>query len=75
MFRVLVGCVSPAGEASGFVGDGLIREESVEVEAAGDRSSDPGTRKQAEGEEQEEEQSPTAEQQTQETEVLGSWWD
>ncbi|XP_046897374.1 cGMP-inhibited 3',5'-cyclic phosphodiesterase B isoform X1 [Hypomesus transpacificus] len=57
-----------SGEASGCVGDGLIREESVEVEAAGDRSSDPGARKQAEGEEQEEEQSPTAEQQTQETE-------
>ncbi|XP_062328136.1 cGMP-inhibited 3',5'-cyclic phosphodiesterase 3B [Osmerus eperlanus] len=57
-----------SGEASGFVGDGLIREESVEVEAAGVRSSDPGTRKQAEGEEQEEEQSPKAEQQTQETE-------
>lgn len=47
------------------MGEALIREESVEPESTGDRSPDAGSR----GQTDEEEQSPTADQQTQETEV------
>ncbi|XP_070303519.1 cGMP-inhibited 3',5'-cyclic phosphodiesterase 3B-like [Salvelinus sp. IW2-2015] len=54
-----------AGEGSEFMGEALIREESVEAESTGDRSPDAGSRCQTD----KEEQSPTTEQQTQETEV------
>ncbi|XP_038825179.1 cGMP-inhibited 3',5'-cyclic phosphodiesterase B-like isoform X3 [Salvelinus namaycush] len=53
-----------AGEGSEFMGEALIREESVEAESTGDRSPDAGSRCQTD----KEEQSPTTEQQTQETE-------
>lgn len=59
-------CVSStAGEGSEFMGEALIREESVEAESMGDRSPDAGSW----GQTDEEEQSPTTDQQTQETEV------
>lgn len=47
------------------MGEALIREESVEAESMGDRSPDAGSW----GQTDEEEQSPTTDQQTQETEV------
>ncbi|CAB1339269.1 unnamed protein product, partial [Coregonus sp. 'balchen'] len=55
-----------SGEGSEFMGEALIREESVEAESTGDRSPDAGSR----GQTDEEEQSPTTEQQTQETAIF-----
>ncbi|CDQ78478.1 unnamed protein product [Oncorhynchus mykiss] len=53
-----------AGEGSEFMGEALIREESVEAESMEDRSPDAGSR----GQTDKEKQSATTEQQTQETE-------
>uniref|UniRef100_A0A8C7DBW0 Phosphodiesterase n=1 Tax=Oncorhynchus kisutch TaxID=8019 RepID=A0A8C7DBW0_ONCKI len=58
---------SPAAlcEGSEFMGEALIREESVEAESMEDRSPDAGSQ----GQTDKEDQSSTTEQQTQETEV------
>ncbi|XP_042186930.1 cGMP-inhibited 3',5'-cyclic phosphodiesterase B isoform X1 [Oncorhynchus tshawytscha] len=53
-----------AGEGSEFMGEALIREESVEAESMEDRSPDAGSQ----GQTDKEDQSATTEQQTQETE-------
>lgn len=60
-------CVFPAGEGLEFMGEPLIREESVEVDVSGERRPDvTGNQGQAE---EEEEKSPSPDQQTQESEV------
>lgn len=57
-----------AGEGLDFQGEPLIREESMEVEAAADRRQD-ATGNLFQTEEEEEEESPSTEQQPQEAEV------
>ncbi|KAL1007378.1 hypothetical protein UPYG_G00085950 [Umbra pygmaea] len=58
-------CRRSAGEGSEFMGESLIREESMEAESAGDRSLDGGSRHQTD---EEDELSPVTGKQTQETE-------
>lgn len=57
-----------AGEGLDFQGEPLIREESMEMEAAADRRQDAAGDL-VQTEEEEEEEGPSTEQQTQEAEV------
>lgn len=67
--KCYVSSVHEAGEGLDFQGEPLIREESMEMEVAADRTQDAAGNLVQTEEEEEEKESPSTEQQTQESEV------